>query len=84
MKQLAYVVVGGITATALFLGSRAHGTEPAGFQECGFVSAKWVPGHAPEVVPKRPEGLTAVPEGWTVVNGAMAPHPANTAILVCR
>lgn len=73
------VLLGGIAATAL--DASAAGPGATVFKECAFVEAGWHPEYAPSAVNRKYHRITAVPEGWTPVNGDMG---GVAAILVCR
>jgi hypothetical protein len=61
-----------------------HAAEPPTaptFTECAYVPAGWMPGTAPDGIPKKFEALTPVPAGFTVVGGSAG---SFFSMLVCR
>jgi uncharacterized protein YbdZ (MbtH family) len=74
-----WMVVGLVVLFGVAQSATAQTT--SAWKECAFVPAGWLPGTAPEGVPKKYETIAAVPSGWTVVGGTMGTAPA---MFVCR
>lgn len=75
-------VLGALLATS-FTATAGH-THAAAYTECAFVQATGHPDHAPPSVPGRFVGLTAIPAGWTLINGSMGQLPCGPGLPVAR
>lgn len=81
LLTLPLAALGTAAGTLLLRPAPAAADSHSSFKECGFVSATWLPEHAPAGLPGKYKGLTPVPAGWTVVGGNMGSAPA---MFVCR
>jgi hypothetical protein len=59
-------------------------THAAAYTECAFAQATWHPDHAPPSVPGGFVGLTAIPAGWTLINGSMGQFFCGPGLPVAR